>query len=183
MEEVKGYKAFNKNATNRYGISFIEGQTYRFFGRISFGNNGNGLHLCTTLADVFRYVDAIDDEVLVASVTGRGQMVSFNDEYFGYYDMYAVEELTVDKFLTRREILDKMLEASEFDVKKFMMTFKLSLEEAYEFLNKFASNYDILLSILYYQFGYKDIYEKKDDMRNEQIRKVLKYGQDNNKRS
>ena len=63
MKEVKGYKAFNKDKTNRYGLPFTEGVTYKVGGDISFGNAGNGFHMCTHLSDVFRYFDAIDDVV------------------------------------------------------------------------------------------------------------------------
>ena len=66
MKEVKGYKAFNNDATNRCGKPFTEGETYRVDGEIRFGNEGNGFHMCTFLSDVFRYVNAIDEEVLVA---------------------------------------------------------------------------------------------------------------------
>ena len=66
MEEVKGYKAFNCDATNRYGMPFTEGQTYRVEGEISFGNRGNGFHMCTAWSDVFRYVNATEEDVLVA---------------------------------------------------------------------------------------------------------------------
>ena len=63
MDEVKGYKAFNKDATNRYGRPFTEGETYRITGELQFGNDGNGFHMCTSLCDVFRYVNAIDDDI------------------------------------------------------------------------------------------------------------------------
>ena len=92
MEEVKGYKAFNKDATNRYGKPFTEGETYRVTGDIKFGNDGNGFHMCKALSDVFRYVKAEEEDVLVAEVTGRGKYVRRDDNYYGYYDMYACEE-------------------------------------------------------------------------------------------
>ena len=44
MEEVRGYKAFNIDATNRYGKPFTEGETYQVEGEIKFGNDGNGFH-------------------------------------------------------------------------------------------------------------------------------------------
>ncbi len=109
MEEVKGYKAFNKDSTNRYGQPFTEGETYRVNGEIKFGNDGNGIHMCTSLSDVFRYVNAFEEEVIVAEVTGRGKYDKRDDYYYGYYDMYNFEEITVNKFLSREEIISKML--------------------------------------------------------------------------
>ena len=39
--EIKGYKAFNHDLTNRYGEKFNEGVTYYVNGPIKYGNNGN----------------------------------------------------------------------------------------------------------------------------------------------
>lgn len=183
MFEVKGYKAFNKDATNRYGKPFTEGETYFVEGPVSFGNNGNGYHMCTALSDVFRYVNAMTEEALVAEVTGSGSHVKMDDEYYGYYDMYAVERITIDKFLTRDEIIDKMLNSSPFQVRKFLSTFGLSEEEKILFVKKFRNDREILKCLLYYHFGCKQIYEQNYVKGDKQIRMVLKYGQDNNKGS
>ena len=122
MDEVKGYKAFNCDSTNRYGMPFTEGSTYSVEGDISFGNKGNGYHMCTSLSDVFRYVNATDEDVLVAKVTGSGDRVKFDDNYYGYYDMYSVREITIDKFLTREEVIGIMLNSTSFQVRKFLIT-------------------------------------------------------------
>lgn len=180
MEEVKGYKAFNKDATNRYGKPFTEGETYRVTGEIKFGNDGNGFHMCTALSDVFRYVNATEDDVLVAEVTGRGRMASFDDNYYGYYDMYACEEITIDKFLSREEVLDEMLDSPSHQVKKFITTCRLSEEEAIRFAKKFRGDMEVIKALLYYHFGYPEIYRQNRD-ENEYLRLVLKHGQDNNK--
>ena len=180
--EVKGYKAFNKDATNRYGQPFTEGETYRVFGDVKFGNDGNGYHMCTALSDVFRYVDATDD-VLVALVTGRGKYDKYDDMYYGYYDMYSFEEMTIDRFLSREEVIDKMLKSPTHEVKKFLSTFKLKEEEKVLFARKFRSDIDVIKCLLYYHFGCTEIYRSDYSFGNEYMRLVLKYGQDNNKGS
>ena len=182
MEEVKGYKAFNKDATNRYGKPFTEGETYRVTGEIKFGNDGNGFHMCTALSDVFRYVNATDDEVLVAEVTGRGEKASFDDNYYGYFDMYACEEITIDRFLSREEIIEKMLKSPSHQVKKFIVTFRLTNEEAVRFAKKFRGDMEVIKALIYYHFGNPEIYRQNKD-ENECLRLVLKYGQDSNKGS
>lgn len=182
MKEVKGYKAFNKDATNRYGKPFTEGETYYCVGELQFGNNGNGWHMCTTLADVFRFVDATTEDVLVAEVTGRGDFVHRDDTYYGYYDMYCFEEMTIDRFLTRDEIIEIMLNSPPNDIKKFFSTCKLSEQEKIKFLKKFRNNPDIIRALLYYHYEYIEIYGEHSSI-DEQIRKVLTHGQDNNKRS
>lgn len=183
MKEVKGYKAFNNDATNRCGKPFTEGETYRVDGEIRFGNEGNGFHMCTFLSDVFRYVNAIDEEVLVAEVTGRGKHAQYDDTYYGYYDMYSFEEMTIDRFISREEVIDKMLNSSSPEVIKFLMTFKLNETEKILFARKFRGEPNVIKALLYYQFGCTEVYKSEFNFGNEYIRLVLKYGQDNNKRS
>lgn len=182
MEEVKGYKAFNKDATNRYGKPFTEGETYYTEGELQFGNNGNGWHMCTALSDVFRYVNATEEDVLVAEVTGRGNYVLRDDHYYGYYDMYCFEEMTIDRFLSREEVIQRMLDSPPHEVKKFFSTCKLSEEEKILFARKFRSDIDVIKSLLYYHFGCTEIY-RDYSLVEERIRKVLTYGQDSNKGS
>ncbi len=70
--EVKGYKAFNIDQTNRYGMHFEEGQTYQISqSEVKFGPWGYGFHLCTHLADVFRYYEYLTEDICIAEVTGR----------------------------------------------------------------------------------------------------------------
>lgn len=181
--EVKGYKAFNKDATNRYGQPFTEGETYQVEGEVKFGNDGNGYHMCTSLSDVFRYVNATEDDVLVALVTGRGKYDKYDDTYYGYYDMYSFEEMTIDKFLPREEVIERMLNSPAHEVKKFLITCRLSEEEKVLFARKFRSNLEVIKCLLYYHFGCTEIYKSDYNFGNEYMRLVLKYGQDNNKRS
>lgn len=179
MEEIKGYKAFNKDATNRYGKPFEEGKAYRVDGEIVFGNHGNGYHMCTSLCDVFRYVDAINDDVLVAEVTGRGKHQRMDDEYYGYYDMYSCEEITIDRFLERKEVIELMLDSSAHQVIKFFATCALSEREKILFYSKFRNEYDVIQNLLYYQYGCTDIFEKNYKNNDLQMRLVMKDGQNN----
>ncbi len=184
MDEVKGYKAFNKDSTNRYGKPFTEGETYIVTGELQFGNDGNGFHMCTSLCDVFRYVNATEDDVLVAEVIGRGERVRRDDDYYGYYDMYCFRELTIDRFISREEIIERMLSAPSYEVKKFLATFRLSENEKTRFLRQFREDLETMKHILYYQFECKDIYHKNCIRVNyKRLRLVMNCGQDNNKGS
>ena len=139
--EVKGYKAFNVDKTNRYGKPFKEGETYRAHGEISFGNDGNGFHMCTSLSDVFRYFEYPLGEACVAEVIGRGKCLEFNDEYYGYYEMYAVEEITITHFMERKEIIARMLKDHDFNNRKFLMTLKLTEHEKKQYLKLYRKYY------------------------------------------
>ena len=182
MEEVKSYKAFNKDSTNRYGQPFIEGETYCVDGEIKFGNDGNGYHMCTVLSDVFRYVNATVEDVLVAEVTGRGSFAKYDDTYYGYYDMYSFSEITIDRFLSRAEVINKMLNSPSHEINKFLSTCKLSEEEKILFARKFRSDTEVIKCLLYYHFGCTEIY-RDYSLVEDRIRKVLTYGQDSNKGS
>lgn len=176
---VSGYKAFNQNMTNRYGTPFLVGETYHATGPISFGNNGNGFHMCKNLCDVFRYFPCFEEDISVAKVTGSGNIVSFDDDYNGYYDMCAVEIITIDSLLTCEEIIDKMLKDHEMNNRKFLSTFGLREKEKIKFLKKYRDNTQMLSYVLYYQYGIKRAFELSSEEKKE-LRKVLTYGQDNN---
>ena len=104
---VIGYKGFNKDFTNRYGNKFEIGKVYHADGEIKWGNNGNGFHLCTNIEDCFRYVDS--DTSVITEVIGFGKMKEYDDEYYGYYDMYVCENLRIVRVISREEIISMML--------------------------------------------------------------------------
>lgn len=157
---IKGYKCFNKNLINRYGIPFEVGKTYSASGDISFGNNGNGFHMCLNLEDTLRYFDGFNSEIDICEVIGDGNFVLFEDNYYGYYDMYSVEKIQIIKKLSREEIIDKMLNSIEFRVIRFIQGYKLSPFELQLFKDRFANNISILNAISYYQEGNLDIYSE-----------------------
>ena len=69
------------------------------------------------------------------------------------------------------------------EVKKFLITCRLSEEEKVLFARKFRSNLEVIKCLLYYHFGCTEIYKSDYNFGNEYMRLVLKYGQDNNKGS
>ena len=163
--EIKGYKAFNKDRTNRYGQEFLEDTHYHVDGNISFGNNGNGFHFCKRMEDTFRYFDAMNGNIEVASVVGSGDIVEFDDEYYGYYDMYAASDLYLERFLTREEVIKYFLDANEFAVKRFVSGFRLTDEEIMLFKLKFCHSIDVVNAISYYQEGDLDVYSRKSEQK------------------
>ena len=111
---IIGYKAFNSDLTNRYGIKFEIGKIYLSSGAIRFGNNGNGFHLCKNIEDTFRLFNP--EKMTICKVIGSGNFLENNrqeDEYYGFSEMYAVEKLEVLKKLTRLEIIQEGLKLNE----------------------------------------------------------------------
>ena len=157
---IKGYKCFNKNLINRYGMSFEVGMTYSVDGDVRFGNNGNGFHMCTNLEDTLRYFDGFNTEIDICEVIGSGNFVLFEDNYYGYYDMYSVEKIRIIKKLSREEIINIILNSYEFKVIRFIQGYKLLPEELELLKIKFANNISIMNAISYYQEGNLDIYSE-----------------------
>ena len=124
---VIGYKGFNKDFTNRYGNKFEIGKVYHADGEIKWGNNGNGFHLCTNIEDCFRYVDP--DTSVITEVIGFGKMKEYDDEYYGYYDMYVCENLRIVRVISREEIISMMLNTYVDRRNRFIRDFNLTEEE------------------------------------------------------
>ena len=159
--EVKGYKAFNKGLTNRYGRKFELGKEYSTTGEISFGNDGNGFHFCKNIEDTLRYFDAMDGEVAICEVIGSGDIVEYSDEYYGYYDMFAATELEVLKALTREEIINMYLSVPSHRMVRFVQGFRLEPLEKELMRCCYSDDIDVLNAISYYQDGDKDVYSRE----------------------
>ena len=159
--EIRGYKAFNSDMTNRYGKIFLEGETYSIDEKPKFGINGVGFHFCERLEDTLRYFPAMEEEIKLAQVTGLGDFVTREDDYWGYYDMYSTNILRIDKILTHEEIIDMFLNLrNHFRVNRFLMGFRLTEEEIELFRLAYSSDFTIQQTISYYQEGKLDTYKK-----------------------
>lgn len=164
---IKGYKAFYENMENRYGMRFEENKTYYAQGPLRFGNDGNGFHFCRRLEDTLRYFPAMEEKIQIAKVTSLGEYEIFNDEYYGYYDLYVTRELKIDKILTREEIIKMYLDMDTDRVIRFVSGYRLTPEEIELFKLRYSDDKKIIKAILYYQEGFKHIY-------NEQVKVKIK---------
>lgn len=160
--EIKGYKAFDNGLINRYGKKFEVEKTYTTNGEISFGNDGNGFHFCKNIEDTLRYFDAVESDVLIAEVTGSGDIAQYEDEYNGYYNMYSARTIRIDRIVDRKELVELFLTKITFEerVKRFIQLFKLTEEEIEMFKEKYKDSIRIINAIKYYQEGETDIYAK-----------------------
>ncbi len=116
-----------KDFTNRYGDKFEIGKIYHADGEVKWGNKGNGFHLCTNIEDCFRYVDP--NNLLMTEVIGFGKMRKYDDEYYGYYDMYVCEYMRIIREISREEIIDMMLHTYLDRRNRFIRDFNLTEEE------------------------------------------------------
>lgn len=162
---ILGYKCFNKDLTNRYGIKFEVGKTYNANGEIKFGTtdyrtHSHGLHMCKNIEDTFRFFDTFNEEVCICEVRGMGGKCTYNDEYNGYYDMYSVEILEIIRIINREELINMALNLNQLRVERFITNYRLSKDEIELFKEKFSYSPRVLKAIAYYQEGDIHAYRK-----------------------
>jgi hypothetical protein len=158
--KINGYKAFNHDMTNNYGMKFEEGKTYKKDGNISFGIKGNGFHMCKNLEDTFRYID--DDDIKVAKVLVKGTIAEGFDEYNEYFDMYSVSEIEILHIMSRKEIIEEIIKKNKLKICRFITTgFKLTDNEAEMIRLAFPNSRMISSYIDYYAYGNKDAFSEE----------------------
>ena len=159
--EIIGYKCFNEGLINNHNIKFEVGKKYVIKPPIKFGTKGNGFHLCKRMEDTLRYFNALEENIDMCLVRGSGQIDKQYDEYYGYYDMYAVEELEILKQLSRDEIIEIALNLNDLRVCRFIQSFKLNASEIELFKRKFQNYESVLNHIKYYQEKETEVFVKK----------------------
>ena len=153
---IKGFKCFYSGLVNAFGQQLELDKKYVYDGPVKF--KSGGYHLCTNLEDTLRYFDD-DKGIDICEVVGYPKYIKYDDEYYGYYDMYACQGILLKKILTRDEIISKADEMNPIAFKRFSTGYKLTKDELSYFKNKYRSQYDVLYHLIYY-YEDKDIYEK-----------------------
>lgn len=166
---IHGYKAFNDDHTNRYGVLFEEGMTYKTEGKVSFGvNSTGGFHMCKRPEDTLRYFIGLENDPVIAEVIGSGDYAEYEDDYNGYYDMYAVERLTIKRFLSREELLYTIIDDPHiYDdrVCRFIQGVRMNPAEIELFKEYFEDSPRVMDALAYYQEGDKEVYNRPHSLR------------------
>ncbi|MBQ6282184.1 MAG: hypothetical protein IJK66_01445 [Bacilli bacterium] len=168
--ELFGYKCFNANGKNRYGIDIREGIIYSTDKDVRYGNDGHGYHFCTNMEDTFRFFKSdksnLCEDIFICEVRAFGEIrereqdrvVEVDD---GYYGLYAAQNLEILKILTREEIIEYGLNLSPDRTVRFVSGLKLSDEEIERFREKYKASYIVNDAIDYYQLNDKDVYNRR----------------------
>ncbi len=117
--------------------------------------------MCTNLEDTLRYFDAMNQNVDICKVVGYGNIEKYDDEYNGFYDMYAVEYMKILYVLTREQIIDYIVKLPIERIQRFISLYKLNPDEIDMFKEKYQNIPMILMTIEYYQENNKKVYQKK----------------------
>lgn len=150
---MRGYKVLNKGLINRYGFQYELNKKYTLDGDLKWKENG--FHFCKYPEDTFRYIDAFNEEVDLTEVEGSGEIQLYEDDYYGYYDMYASSEIEIKRIVPREEYISIILGSHNPDrVKRLITTMKLNDDEI-EAIKKQYKELDFYID--YYQINKKEL--------------------------
>lgn len=174
MNEIIGYKSVDKNYKDICGNILEENKIYHVDGKIIFGNGGNGYHFAKKLEDTMRY-QLKDEDFLtrpnIAKVIGFGDMVESCDDYYGYYELYAAENIRILKYLKEEEIITYALNLREDRMLRFVSLYRLNNDEIKLFKNKYLS---VDLALLYYQMKIYSTYELFNSNNYDKVKKLVR---------
>ena len=141
MVEVPGYKIFNGDMTNWYGLQFEEGRTYHTIRK-------PGFYYCTKLSEVFGVYFG-NPSVQVARVTGY-----IEEEREASFRKYSTTvrtavSLRIDKILTREEIMQQVIADGESSIKDYLRYFPVTTEEEDYFVENYGDNEELMEIIAY----------------------------------
>ena len=174
MKEIIGYKSLDKDYKDISENKLEENKTYHVDGKIIFGNGGNGYHFAKNLEDTLRYQLKDEDYLTrpnIAKVIGFGDIVESFDEYYGYYELYAAENIKILKYLSEEEIINYALNLREDRMLRFVSLYRLNSDEIKLFKNKYLS---VDLALLYYQMKIHDIYKLSHSNNYDKVKKLVR---------
>lgn len=155
MEEIIGYKAYNKGLINQFNEHFEVGKEYTIPKETKWQNSG--FHFSKNMEDVLRYYNGFDD-IDICVVMGYGNIRSCYDSYYDY-ETYLADNIKIIRVLTRQEIIDYARQLPEDRLCRFITGYKLTDDEReYFYLN---SSDKVKRFIRYYQLGEKDAFSRR----------------------
>ena len=162
--KVEGYKSFEKGLVAIDGTKFEVGNTYHCDDGLKVMKTG--FHFCKNIEDTFRYFKDVDS-IEVCEVIGFGDVITYDDEYNGYYDLYTCSDIYIKRIIPKEEILaitnDKIKNSHGYieTVIRFIRDYKWTDDEI-EKLKSILGEYDneIEKVIAYYYEGDKKAFTR-----------------------
>ena len=153
---IIGYKSLSNDFTNMYGTKYEFNKKYILNGKLEWRKNV--FHFCHYPEDTLRYIEGFNKPFKIVKVQASGEIVLYDDDYFGYHDMYASSEMTLLSELSREELLKLIIESrNQLRAVRLIKSIKLDENE----INEILKIYPYLDNdVNYYQYNKKDTYEK-----------------------
>jgi len=159
-EWIYGYKALFKGNVNLFNQKF---EINKIYIDNDIGANG-GYHFCKNIEDIFVFPQFRKD-VSIYQVCGSGKIISYSNDYYGVYDVFAAEKIKIIKEISRVEIIQYFLTFScSYHLNRllrFIQLFSLNNDEIELFKEKYHNKQEVLDYIAYYQEGDKNIFMKR----------------------
>lgn len=159
-EWVYGYKIVSNNTYWKNNQEIELEKIYAYQG----DENANGFHFCKNLEDTlvfFRYTE----DACIYQVCGGGNIIIYENDYYGVYDVYAASKLKILNEITRDQIVNYFLNFNPCfcsdRLLRFIQLFSLTSFEIELFKNKFYKQDMVIKYINYYQEDIKDTFTKK----------------------
>lgn len=130
--EIKAFKAFKSDLTNKYGQKFELAKKYMNpnqnlkFG--SYGTKDNGFHMASSLPDTFRFFNPTLDNIY-CEVEGSGKIITVDNYYYDSAPMYVAETMEIKKILTRDDIIEMAYNASTEELSRYIALFPFTQDE------------------------------------------------------
>lgn len=153
-----GYKSFDPNCKDQYGNSYEVGKKYHSVDSPNFGHSG--FHFCSRPEDTLRYASS-NQNFDIYLIEASGNIVLYNDEYYGYYDMYSSEYMRILRYVSRFEVVHGIVSSNNEDrINRLISLTKLSKDEI-EYILKNTKSELVRNYISFYQLNDKDAFKRQ----------------------
>ena len=149
MDNKNGYKSFNSNFETFNNIKLEPNKTYELSENIKY--HKYGYHFAKRLEDTLRYVNGLEEEIIICPIKVLGKVDWYDDEYYGYYDLGCTNKIFISSPLTRENILEYAYKLPDYSLIRFIQGYKLTKEELEHIKEFYQNNKNIINNIKYYQ--------------------------------
>ena len=158
MKPTNGYKSFNYNFETFNSIKLEPNKIYTTNEKIKYHHNG--YHFAKRLEDTLRYVNGLEESIIICKIEALGDIEWYEDDYYGYYDLGCTNIIKILNPLTREEIINYALNLYEQRLIRFIQGYKLTKEELQLIKEKYQNNINIINHIKYYQEKDYKVFER-----------------------
>ncbi|MBR4177759.1 MAG: hypothetical protein IKR57_00230 [Bacilli bacterium] len=125
---MRGYKVLDKGLINQYGTAYEIGKIYYLIGELEYSKNG--FHFCDRPEDTLRFIEYFDSDIDMTEVECGGEIITRDDEYYGFYDLHAATIMKIIRIIPRIEYFNEIINSKNSDrVKRLASLIKLTEEE------------------------------------------------------